>query len=306
MKPKKVLLDTDIGSDVDDLLALILAVKSPELDIEGVTTVGLDADRRARLAQRILRTLNREDIPVMVGLSRPIVRDPQKVWGPYDGHGIDISNELLKQPLSPLKAIDFLVSKVLEFREEITLITLGPLTNIAIALLVEPCLTKVIRECFIMGGVIQKTLGRSALREYNVSSDPEAANIVFSSRMPMTIVGLDVTLQVPLNRERLMKIGMARSPGAKLAFQAAMNYQERVVMHPWNYLHDPLTVGVAIERSFVKTRKMHIRIETKGSLTDGWVVSDNGSPEDSEAPEVAIEVNSEGFLDFFVERVSSP
>ncbi|MEM2926279.1 MAG: nucleoside hydrolase [Candidatus Bathyarchaeia archaeon] len=306
MKPKKVLLDTDIGSDVDDLLALILALKSPELDVEGVTTVGLDADRRARLAQRVLRTLNREDIPVVAGLSRPILRDPEKVWGPYDGHGIDISDELLKEPVSSLKAIDFIVSKVLEFRKEIALITLGPLTNIAIALLVEPCLKEALKECFVMGGVIEKTVGRSALREYNVSSDPEAANIVFSSRMAMTIVGLDVTLRVPLSRERLDKIGMSRSLGAKLAFQAAMNYQERVVRHPWNYLHDPLTVGVAIDRSFVKTKKMHVRLETKGSLTDGWVVADESSPEDSEAPDVAIEVNADRFLDFFVERISGP
>jgi purine nucleosidase len=306
MKPKRILLDTDIGTDVDDLLALLLALKSPELILEGVMVVGREAHRRARLAKKVLKTLKREDIPVMVGLSRPLLRDPEKVWGPYDGHGIDVSDVIPDQSTSAFKAIDFIIAKASEFPREITLITLGPLTNIAIALILEPRLKEYLKECFVMGGIVQKGLGRNILREYNVSSDPEAANIVLSSGIPMTIVGLDVTLRVPLNRERLEKIGESKSPAAQLAFHAAKDYQERVVRHPWNYLHDPLTVGVAIERGFVRTRRMRIHVETQGIFTDGWIVAEECPQEVLEAPEVAVDVKAEDFLEFFVDRVSDP
>jgi len=301
MTAKRVLLDTDIGTDVDDLLALALALSSPEIGLEGITTVSLEAEKRARLALKELKIAGRSDVPVVAGLSKPLLRQGEQVWGRYDGHGVDISD--IPEP-PQTRAVDFLLSRVTGSPGELTLLTIGPLTNIAAALITEPRLAGSVKECLIMGGVVCRTLDRDDLREYNVSSDPEAAKIVFSSGMPITMVGLDVTLKVALDRARLERIKASGRALATLAASAAIDYQDRVVKRPWNHLHDPLTVGVLIDRSFVKTRTMAISMETRGDETDGWMVAKRARPGSPKSVEAAVEVDAERFLDFFEQRLT--
>ncbi|MEM3046214.1 MAG: nucleoside hydrolase [Candidatus Bathyarchaeia archaeon] len=301
MVEKRVLLDTDIGTDVDDLLALALALNSSEIKLEGVMTVSLEAEKRTRLAMKVLRTAGRTDVPVVTGLSKPLLRKGEAVWGRYDGHGVNIS-DIPEPPRG--NAVGFLVSSIMGSPGELTLLTVGPLTNIAAALIMEPAIARNVKDCFIMGGIVYKTPDRNDLREYNVSSDPEAANIVFSSGMPITMVGLDVTLKVALDRARIERISASKRPLASLAASAAVNYQERMVKRPWNHLHDPLTVGALIDRSLVKTRTMTVALETRGALTDGWMVAKNAQKGTGNCVEVAVEVETERFLDFFEERLA--
>jgi len=298
---KRVLLDTDIGTDVDDLLALALALNSAEIRLEGVTTVSLEPENRAKLAMKALRAAGQTDVPVFAGLSKPLLRDGEAVWGRYDGHGVDI----VDMPEPPqTNAVEFLVSQITGSPGELTLVTIGPLTNIAAALIIEPGLARNVKECFIMGGIVCKTLDHDDLREYNVSSDPEAANIVFSSGMPITMVGLDVTLQVALDRRRLERINASKRPLALLAASAAIDYQERVVKRPWNHLHDPLTVGAIVDRSFIKTRSMSVSLETRGAQTDGWMVAKNAPRGSPRCVDADVEVEAGRFLTFFEERLT--
>jgi purine nucleosidase len=276
-------------------------LNSPEIKLEGVTTVSLEAEKRTRLALKVLRTAGRTDVPVVTGLSKPLLRKGEAVWGHYNGHGVDISDI----PESPAgNAMDFLVSSIMGSPGELTLLTVGPLTNVAAALIVEPAVARNVKDCFIMGGIVYKTPDRNDLREYNVSSDPEASNIVFSSGTPITMVGLDVTLKVALDRARIERISASKRPLASLSASAAANYQEKVVKRPWNYLHDPLTVGALIDKSFVKTRTVTVALETRGALTDGWMVARNAPKGALNCVEAAVEVDAERFLDFFEERLA--
>lgn len=301
LQARRVLLDTDIGSDVDDLLALALALSSPEIRLEAVTTVSLDAQQRARLAMKVLKTAGRDDVPVISGLSKPLLRKGEVVWGRYDGHAIDISE--IPEPTRG-DAVGFLVSSIMDSPGELTLLTIGPLTNIAAALITEPALARKVKECFIMGGIVYNTPNHNDLREYNVSSDPEASSIVFTSGMPITMVGLDVTLKVALDRACIKRISASRRPLALLAASAAADYQEKVVKRPWNHLHDPLTVGVLVDKTLVQTESMTVSLETHGALTNGWVVAKRAPPESPNCVEAAVGVDAEQFLDFFEKRLT--
>jgi purine nucleosidase len=297
---RRIVLDTDIGTDVDDTLALLLACKSPELRIEAITVVGSDVGRSARLALKTLQVAGAKDIPVAEGMDRPLIRN-RGTWGAYGGHGVDISGRDLVP--GKVHAVDLLVSLFSSAKRDLDLITIGPLTNVAAAMIREPSIASKIGHLFIMGGIVGRETPSMTLQEYNFACDPEATNVVLGSSAQKTVVGLDVTLKVPLTAKYLQRLRRAGTDVASYAYGVARHYQRNIAHASYNYLHDPLTIGASVDRSLLKTVGMKVRVETRGDLTEGWTVSRLPGGDEEPDAEVALGVESEKFLEMFTRRL---
>ncbi|HID91138.1 TPA: nucleoside hydrolase [Candidatus Bathyarchaeota archaeon] len=296
---RRVIIDTDIasgiGGDIDDALALLLALRSDGMEVGGITIVYGDVDVKARLALNILSVLGRRDVPVVKGSRRPLLLRMRR--GAQEGYGRAKEVELLDPTMRALgaHAVDFILSRVKEHGDD-TVVTLGPLTNIALALLKDPELGDHITRLVMMGGVLNAVSPDGfplPTVEYNVAADPHAAKVVLNSGIPITMVPLDVTLRTLLSDERLERIASARSAVARYVI-GLTGLRGR---YP---LHDPLAVGVAVDGGFVRTARLRVDVEVKGELTMGkTVVVDRGVAN----VDACIDVDAERFLDFFIETV---
>jgi len=326
---KKVIIDTDIGigisgSDIDDGLALILALRSPEIDVEAITTVAgnVSVNEATDCALNLMEILGIEDVPVAAGASRPLLGDIDPIRKVYNTilNKADIKSSWKPKPTklkcASIHAVDLIVSKVLEHPNEITLIAIGPLTNIAMAIRKEPVITKSIKEIIVMGGaatILPHNV--TPVAEFNMYIDPEAAKIVFHSGLPITLVGFDVTMKVFLKEEHLNMVENCNSfLGRYIAEQVKPwivflqhLFPDRLEFHHGCPLHDPLAVAVAIDRSLVKTEKMYVDIETMGKLTRGQVVADRGwaifPPAGHPNVDVCVEVDAERFMELLINRI---
>ena len=232
-QPISIILDTDIGDDIDDALALTVALNSPEIRLVGVTTVFRDAPRRAILARHVLELLQAQHIPVFAGCSQPLLPD----WDNFPGgQALGRQFEALDPSLTwdePRHAVDFIIQTVREFaarNEMITLVPIGPLTNIALAFHLAPDLVSCCRVV-LMGGIWSEEYA-----EWNIRGDPEAAAIVFNSGADISMVGLDVTLQCVLDKEQEQRFRESPHPHAQF-----LAHLIEIWAHPIT-LHDPLTV----------------------------------------------------------------
>ena len=200
MTRKPIILDTDIGTDVDDLLALSLVLTSPELELVGVTTVYGDVALRAHMVRRLLALRGVTGIPLAMGASKPLLGKRAIYWEGHEGKGL-LTPEEEAAPLPDEHAVDMIVRTVMARPGEITLAAIGPLTNIALAFLREPRLAQALAGLLIMGGSVG---GARALHlpwtEHNFRCDPEAAHVVLSAGAPTWIVPLDVTTQVRIRQ----------------------------------------------------------------------------------------------------------
>lgn len=293
---EKIIIDTDIGTDIDDAFALLLALKSPEIQLEAVTTAHGDTDTRSRIAMKILKLSGRQDIPVGSGISMPLLREREAKMQGFEGKGFLEPVDFEYRPSK--HAVDLIISKVMENPKEITIVTIGPLTNLAVAIIKEPAIIENIKQVISMGGVIgTPKLGWSPGGEYNFNSDPEAARIVFSSGIPIIMVGLDVTLDVWLQEENINKLKTVKTPLMDGVLSMLEIWLERINSSQ-TCLHDPLAASVAIDKSLVTTKKMHVALEMK----DGFlrtVPYEHGEPN----VEVCIGVDADGFLKLFMERM---
>ncbi|MGC8971132.1 MAG: nucleoside hydrolase [bacterium] len=292
---KKVIIDTDIGDDIDDALAIALAINSPELDIVAITTVFRNTLLRAKLAKKLVRVFGKPDIPVVKGREKPLINDWDKNLIPPQVKAVKEDIEIDKS----INAIDFIVDTVMNSQDMITLITIGPLTNIAGAIIKEPKI-KEKTEIYMMGGMYSQ-----AFPEWNIYCDPEAARIVFDSGIKITMVGLDVTLKCRFNREALDEIFNFNSERTRFLSELITIWQEGD-KERYPILHDPLAVASFIESSLVKKENMHIKVETRGEFTRGvTVVIDTpySSRKGDSNVDVCIDVDSNRFIDFFLKRI---
>ncbi|WP_223691995.1 nucleoside hydrolase [Leifsonia poae] len=224
-----VILDTDIGSDVDDALALAQILGTEEIDLLGVTTVYGDVLLRARLARR-LASLAGRDIAVHAGIGEP--RSGREVW--WAGHEGSLHADLETEHVDPLPAVDFLTQTVLARPGEIDVIAIGPLTNIAAAIEVDG-FAEAVRHLWIMGGAFTDDEV-----EHNLRSDVAAAERVFAAGIPTTITGLEVTRRLEIRADQLGRIAGAGPLGASL--QADVQQWWDFWNEEWNVPHDPVTV----------------------------------------------------------------
>jgi purine nucleosidase len=295
----KVIIDTDIGDDIDDAFALYLAIRSPELDIAGITTVFKNTYQRAQIVANLLRVAGRSDIPVVAGAKRPIVSG--KIYGvpiPFDQKPHQFLEEMSDESVDEsMNAAQFIIQTVKASDTPITLITLGALTNVAIALMAAPEIATNIEKIVIMGGAFDLNIS-----EYNFSCDPEAAHVVLAAGIPTLIVGLDVTFKCELSEEQVAALRSSPDPIAGLIMRMREYWDSQHI-----YLHDPLAVAVAYRQDFVKLGKRKIDIELKGEYTRGMSINLSGINwhQDTENSHIWVctDVDAAGFTEFYVNRV---
>lgn len=271
----RVIIDTDPG--VDDAFALLFAMRSPELKIEAITAVSGNVPLELTLpnALRMVEIAGRTDIPVAAGAKVPLLR--RLVTATYahgnNGLGGAVFPEPKTKPADEPAAE--LISRIIrKYPGEVTLIPVGPLTNIATALNTDPNLAPLVRGITLMGGSL--TGGNiTPAAEFNIYVDPEAAKIVFQSGIPITMVGLDVTRKTTLTDNHVRTLEGARTPvslaAAKIARNAIDHTREQGFLVGPN-MHDSLAVAAFLDRSILKFKDYYVDIETTGELTAGETV----------------------------------
>ena len=325
--PRKIIIDTDPGTD--DAMAIMLALNSPEFDVRALTVVpgNVTAAQGLDNALRMLSLANRCDVTVAAGAQHPLA---QKLITAEFWHG---KNGLANVELPPSKCKvdprwgpDLIIQMVHESPHEITLVPIGPLTNIALAVSKDPSIVPLVKEVVLMGGSISGG-NVNASAEANINNDPEAAQIAFQAGWAsLTMVGLDVGDKTLLTRKHIAALKARPGPISDFIYKVAdflITLGEKFG-DVGTQMYDPLAVGVAIDSTLVKAPLMHVDVETRGEFTRGETVANRrGAIErnvlhhfpdgdryvieglDTVQPnaKVATEVNAEKFLDMFVSRI---
>ncbi len=319
---RKVIIDTDPGAD--DALAILLALNSPELDVKALTVVpgNVTAKQGLENALKLVSLANRCDVPVAAGAQHPLFQKliTAEFWHGANGLGnVDLPAPTC-QPDSRF-APDLIIELVHQHPHEITLVPIGPETNIALAVLKDPSIVPLVREVIVMGGSISGG-NVNASAEANIYNDPEAAQIVFSAGWPLTMVGLDVGDRTLFTASRLAQL--AKTHGPQNDFAVALL---KFIVQLWGQgaggaaMYDPLAVGVAIDGTLVTRENMHVDVETRGDFTRGETVANRHNTVernvlhgdryvieavDSVQPNVrvCVEVNAEKFLQMLISRLA--
>jgi inosine-uridine nucleoside N-ribohydrolase len=273
--PLRVIIDTDPG--VDDAMAILLALNSPELKVEALTVVPGNVDARQGLenALKLVSLADRCDVLVAGGAQHPL---NQKLITAQFWHG---KNGLAGVELPPSKCKadprfgpDLIIEMVHKYPHELTLIPVGPLTNIALAVSKDPSIVSLVRDIVIMGGSISGGNVNGAA-EANIYNDPEAAQIVFNAGWMVTMIGSDVGEQTLLTRKHLAELQSSRGPESDFIAKLADFYLSRAEKsgYPGAAMYDPLAVGAVIDPTLVTLKEMHVDVETKGEFTRGETVA---------------------------------
>ena len=307
---QRIVIDTDGG--VDDALALLLALAWPDTRIEAITTVhgNVPVESATDNVNEVLHIAGCE-VMVVAGCAAPLAGPPVFAT---DVHGEDGLGGWIRTAqaraveLNGVAASEAILEWARRFPGEITLITIGPLTNAAVALRKDPEGFRLLKEIVIMGGAVWERGNVTATAEFNLFADPVAAREVVHGGIPLTLVGLDVTHKAVFTRERVeMLLGDRSDLRARflrcICERMFSFYKPRVGSEIF-YLHDPLAVGVALDRSLVETQRMSVDIETRGELTRGMVIAERRPWVKTAANvDVCTSVEAERFLDLFCERV---
>jgi inosine-uridine nucleoside N-ribohydrolase len=282
--PQRVIIDTDPGTD--DALAILLALNSPELKVEALTVVPGNVDGRQGMenALKILSLAGRCDVPVAAGAQHPL---NQKLVTAQYWHG---RNGLANLELPPTKCKqdprfgpDLIIQLIHQYPHQITLIPVGPLTNIALAVSKDPSIVELAKNIVIMGGSISGGNVDGAA-EANIYGDPEAAQIVFNAGWMVTMIGSDVGERTLITRKDLTRLRSTHGPQNDLASNVVEFYVARSEANGWDgaAMYDPLAVATAMDPTFCTLKDMHVDVETKGEFTRGETVANRmGSNENN-------------------------
>lgn len=277
MKPTPVLLDCDPGHD--DAVALVMAHRSPAIDLLGVTIVCGNAtlDRTSVNALRILEFIGATDVRVAAGCVSPLARE--LVLGTADGPSGLEGSPYLPEPattLDPRHAVEFLADHLRAAPDPVTIVATGPLTNIAFLLLKYPALTSKIARIVLMGGAMYRRTEYITPTEFNIFCDPEAARIVIDSGLDVTMVGLDVTMHVLVEEPQFAELRKIDTPLGKVVLDWLKFYEKlhRGQMGVGGALHDPLALAVVIDPTLITTRDAHVAVDLTGTFTFGATVAD--------------------------------
>lgn len=310
MTARKIIIDTDPGQD--DAVAMLLALASPEdLEVLAITAVAgnVPLELTAKNALKICELAGRSDVPVYAGSPRPLMRDLVTAEYVHGVTGIDGAE--LPEPTKPLEeghAVDAIIEKVMGLDSgSITLCPLGPLTNIAMALIKEPRIAPRIAEIVLMGGAFFEGGNTTPVAEFNIYVDPHAADLVFRSGVPMTMMPLDVThraLTLRRHRERFAAMGTAVGDAVHGMLEFFERYDVAKYGMEGGPLHDPCVIAYLLRPELFSGRRVAVRVETVSELTMGMTVVDWWGMT-GEAPNVTFmrQVDAEGFFDLLVERI---
>lgn len=308
--PLPIILDCDPGHD--DAIALILALASPELELKAVTTSAGNQtpEKTLRNALRILTLLQRSDIPVAGGAVKPLMRELIIADNVHGESGLD-GPELPEPNFAPQQcnAVALIAKTLRESAEPVTIVATGPLTNIALLLTSHAELRPKIARIVIMGGAAG--LGNwTPAAEFNIYVDPEAAEIVFQSGLPMVMAGLDVTHRAQIMSEDIERFRQLGNPVSAVVADLLDFFMEYHKQEKWGFqgapLHDPCTIAWLIKPSMFTCVERWVGVETQGKYTQGMTVVDyydltNNAPNTT----VMMDIDRQAFVDLLVERVGT-
>jgi purine nucleosidase len=309
--PIRVIFDTDIGTDVDDCLALAFLLGSPEIRIEAITTVYGDVALRARMCRKLLALRGRDDVPVHEGIRDPLLSLEPVYWPGHEGKGLLDAEEDLPEGMGERTAhavghaVDVLVERVMAAPGEIDVLAVGPLTNIAAAIIREPRFARAVNKLTIMGGHIQTHARTGPLVEHNIKCDPEAAHVVFGSGAPIDMVPLDVTLRATIDAS-----GVERIQGGSTPYHEAV--ADQVALYPpftergnRTYLHDPLAAASLLRPDLLTWRNLAVQIELNGRLTRAMTVATAPGEGRPATARVALDLDRAACEQFVIDRIAS-
>ena len=279
---RKILLDCDPGHD--DAVAMMLAWGNPSIELLGITTVGGNQtlDKVTRNALSVATVVGMHDVPIAAGCRLPLVRPVEiapDVHGDSGLDGVELPEPAVE--LDPRHGVDLIIETIMSNEPgTVTLVPTGPLTNIAMAARKEPRIVERVQEVVLMGGGYH--VGNwSAVAEFNIKVDPEAAHIVFNEKWPIVMVGLDLTHQALATDEVAERI--AAVPGSVSQFTLGLfTFFRKAYQDAQGFdfppVHDPCTLAYLIDPTIVETVKVPVDVELNGSLTTGMTVADFRAP----------------------------
>jgi inosine-uridine nucleoside N-ribohydrolase len=320
---RKVVIDTDPGTD--DALAILLALNSPELDVKALTVVAgnVVVEQGVENALKLVSLAGRCDVLVARGASHPLVQ--KLITAEFFQGATGLGDVELPAPTCQADtsfAPDLIIKLIHQYPHEITLVPVGPLTNIALALRKDPSIVPLVKEVVLMGGAISGG-NATAAAEANIYNDPEAARGVFEAGWPLTMVGLNVTEKTLFTRADLNRL--ARTRGRENNFAVGvlsfMVHLASKLGADGTPMHDPLAVGAVIERSLITTQDMRVEVETRGEFTRGETVASRHNSSDRKVlrgeryvvdgvekvnpnVHVAVESDSKRFIELFISRIA--
>lgn len=326
-----IILDTDPGlgepgSDIDDGLAIALALASPEVELLGLTVVNgnVDALTGVDVARRLTQRLGRPELPVLLGATKPLHRDMQPVWDLFDAavaanpHA-NRRTESLLGPTAPQPAARWMIEQVNARPGEIVVVAIGPATNVAEAILLDPRFATNVAEIVLMAGsATGYAQNITVVGDFNAYVDPEALDIVVRSGAAVRMVGLDQTSKVMLSRDdaanlRAQDAGDGIAPWIADCTDAWIDYlHEAFPARPEHetacFLHDPLVLAAVIRPALCTWAEAHVQVELVSDLARGLVVADRGlalkAPGAANAT-VAVDTDVTAFRAFFLDRMAT-
>ena len=279
---QKVILDTDIGSDIDDAFAVALLLSSPEFEVLGIVTDYGNTPKRANIVCRMLYETGNEDIPVVVGEKTDDHHDPQFHWG----QGFD--------KITPIEqsGSDFIIEKLQQHPNEVILFTVGPVTNIGNVVEKNPDVLKKAKHIYSMFGSFYMGYGKHPVpsAEWNVRADVDASQKMASAGADITYAGLDVTTFVNLEEDRRLELLMRQSP-----LTNALSGLYTLWPHETPTLYDPVAIGMYLWPELFNKRKAHVEVTEEGYT----VIDESREPN----AEIGMSINKEEFLDRIMKRL---
>jgi len=307
---KRIIIDTDPG--VDDAMAILFALRSLEVEVQALTTVygNGGVENTTANALKILEVGGRSDIPVVAGASRPLLHA-------YHGQGATVHGEdglgdtHLPPPKSqphPGRAASYLVDQIMAAPGEITLVAVGPLTNLAIAVSLEPAIVHNVREVIIMGGAVDHRGNASPMAEANIHNDAAAANIVFHAGWPLTMLGLNVTHQSVITPAYLAKLKAVNTPMTDFICAISEFYLE--AYRRWGetdgfFVHDSSALAYAIDPSLFECQQAYVDVHIGGHANGQTMADWRGQWGQEPNVNICTAVDNQRFLDLYYERIVS-
>jgi purine nucleosidase len=309
MPLKRIIIDTDPG--VDDALTFLLALASPEVQLEALTTTqgNVTAEKATRNALSVLELGHASQIPVARGSELPLVQ-PLRASDYVHGESGIGSSKLPEPKAKPVSkhAVDYLIERVLAEPNEISIFPIAPLTNIAMAIRKEPRFAKAVKELVIMGGAILEHGTITPQAEFNIYVDPHAAHIVFHSGIPITLIPLDVTHKCLLMQKHVDRLMQIPSPISRFIRDALEVYLKVSLElgYAGSALHDPLTLATVIAPELLTLKEYYVDVDISGGVSMGKTFADilNNMKKPANM-KVAMDVRGDDFVELFLQRMET-
>jgi purine nucleosidase len=307
--PRRIILDTDPG--IDDALAILLAWASPEIALDAVTVTGGNCalDQGVRNALAVVE-LAGADVLVVPGVALPLIRPPFTAPETHGDRGL--GNAQLDEPrTAPANehAVDRIVGTIMAADEPVTLVAVGPLTNVALAIRREPRIAQRVDAVIVMGGAIDVPGNTTPLAEFNVYVDPHAAYIVLHSGMPLTLLPWDITSQVLLTQAHVDTLLQIKSPITRFIADATsfyMTFHKQYFGYAGCSINDPCAVALAFQPDLAEYENVFVDVELDGAKSVGNTIADRqGIWQQQPNVRLVRSFRTEAFLHLFVERMAT-